>query len=77
MQTLLRESDHLEFTLNGACQRLADENPTIADLLVQLNINPRYCAVERNAELIPREQHKEVVVREGDRIEIVTLVGGG
>lgn len=51
--------------------------PTITDLLNELGVNNRYCAVERNAQLVPREQHDDVILEEDDQIEVVTLVGGG
>ena len=44
---------------------------------LELGINNRYCAVERNRELVPRETHPQCQLQEGDQIEIVTLVGGG
>ncbi|MEZ6122993.1 MAG: sulfur carrier protein ThiS [Planctomycetaceae bacterium] len=66
----------LRIQLNGKAHEVPDD-ATIADLLQQLQINARYCAVERNHELVPREQHSECPVREGDSIEVVTLVGGG
>lgn len=62
--------------LNGA-DRTVDPQWSIADLLLDLDINNRYCAVEQNLELIPREQHSDCRLQNGDRIEIVTLVGGG
>jgi sulfur carrier protein len=33
--------------------------------------------VEVNGELVPKKRHAEHQVRDGDRVEIVTLVGGG
>ena len=36
-----------------------------------------YVAVEVNLELVPRRRHAEHVLRDGDRVEVVTLVGGG
>ena len=54
-----------------------DRQWSIGDLLLHLDINNRYCAVERNLELVPREQHPDCQLQDGDRIEIVTLVGGG
>jgi thiamine biosynthesis protein ThiS len=50
---------------------------TIARLLSDLEMQPRYLAVERNFELVPRTRHAECVLHEGDTLEIVTLVGGG
>ena len=49
----------------------------LADLLSDLTIPNRYCAVERNCNVVPREQHAECRLQSGDQIEVVTLVGGG
>ena len=62
--------------LNGE-KKSVDPTWSIGDLLMHLGINNRYCAVERNLELVPRENHMECELLPGDRIEIVTLVGGG
>ena len=62
--------------INGKSQQVA-EGTTVSRLLLDLKINNKYCAVERNLELIPREQHADCELSNGDRIEIVTLVGGG
>jgi len=50
---------------------------TLAVLLQQLDMKPKYVAVERNLELVPRGRHAECVLQAGDQLEIVTLVGGG
>jgi sulfur carrier protein len=34
-------------------------------------------AVELNLDVVPRAKHAETLLRDGDRLEIVTLVGGG
>jgi thiazole synthase len=53
-------------------------NPlTVADLLVQLGRDPKKCAVELNLNVVPRAEQAGVELRDGDRVEIVTLVGGG
>lgn len=62
--------------VNGQPRDLA-EGATLGDLLEQLQLDPRHVAVERNLELAPRIQHAATVLDEGDRLEIVTLVGGG
>jgi sulfur carrier protein len=51
--------------------------PTVAGLLAALNRDPKKVAVEVNEEVVPREQHATRQLTEGDRVEIVTLVGGG
>lgn len=49
----------------------------IPDLLTQLGFNPRLVAVEYNGEILHRQFWLETEVREGDRLEVVTIVGGG
>ena len=61
---------------NGEPRETA-ENITIADLLEDLNLTPRHVAVEVNREIVPRASHRDHVLRDGDRLEVVTLVGGG
>ena len=50
---------------------------TIAQLLETLRLDPRSLAVELNLDVIPRGRHAECLLHDGDRLEIVTLVGGG
>jgi sulfur carrier protein len=57
--------------------RNVEMGTTVARLLEYLQMQPRFLAVERNFELVPRGRHPECVLEDGDRLEIVTLVGGG
>ncbi len=66
----------LTITLNGESREIPADW-TLTDLLNDLQINNRYCAVEQNQKLVPREQHADCVIQDGDQIEVVTLVGGG
>lgn len=66
----------MEIRVNGEPRRVED-GITVARLLEKLEMQPRYLAVERNFELVPRTRHAECVLADGDAIEIVTLVGGG
>ena len=50
---------------------------TVADLCRQLELPPRGVAVELNLQIVPRSRHAEQLLSEGDRLEIVSLVGGG
>jgi sulfur carrier protein len=49
----------------------------VARLLAELGLAAGHVAVEVNLQLVPRAQHARQSLAEGDRIEIVTLVGGG
>jgi sulfur carrier protein len=53
------------------------EAATVAQLLEQLGFSGRPVAVEVNLELVPRGRQAEHRLAAGDRLEIVTLVGGG
>ena len=66
----------IDIILNGEA-RTVSADWTITDLLFELGIKNRYCAVERNQQLIPREEHADCKLADGDCVEIVTLVGGG
>jgi sulfur carrier protein len=50
---------------------------TVTELLAQLSIDSRRVAVEHNLVVLRRGTFDEVVVREGDQVEIVNFVGGG
>jgi thiazole synthase len=50
---------------------------TVAELLGHLGRDSRKVAVEVNEEVVPAGRHGERALQAGDRVEIVTLVGGG
>ena len=63
-------------TLNGDRFDI-DEPMSVTALLARLDIDPRRVAVEHNLEIVKRHRFPEVIVGEGDRVEIVNFVGGG
>ena len=62
--------------LNGVLQPFVPHS-TIASLLEQLQIPTRGVAVELNEQIVPRSQHAQRALQPGDRLEVVSLVGGG
>ncbi len=50
---------------------------TVADLVRDSGLPPKHLAVECNGRLVVREEHVTCRLEEGDRLEVVTLVGGG
>ena len=66
----------MEIIVNGQPRHVA-EKTTIADLLEELQLNDKPVAVEVNLHLVPKQRHAEHRLAAGDRLEIVTLVGGG
>ncbi|KQN26595.1 thiazole synthase [Sphingomonas sp. Leaf33] len=66
----------VSITLNGEHKRVA-AGLTIAALAESLGLVPAKLAVERNLEVVPRSTLHEVMVEDGDELEIVHFVGGG
>ena len=50
---------------------------TVSGLLAQLGLNAGRVAIEYNLRILPKAKWEETRVAEGDRLEIVQLVGGG
>ncbi len=66
----------LHVTINGEPKDLPDAL-TVAGLLARLGLDRRQVAVEVNEAVVPARRHEEHRLGEGDRVEVVTLVGGG
>ena len=66
----------MTITLNGEPFQL-DSPMSVAALLAKLDIDPRRVAVEHNLTIIKRQTYPDIVIGEGDRLEIVNFVGGG
>jgi sulfur carrier protein len=66
----------VKILINGAPREVPD-GITVADLLSALEMTARHVAVEVNLELVPRTRHHEFELHAEDRLEVVTLVGGG
>lgn len=66
----------LSIIINGEPRRIST-GLTVAGLIAELGLNPKKVAVERNLEIVPRSTHAEVLLADGDQLEIVHFVGGG
>jgi sulfur carrier protein len=66
----------MRLLLNGEERDIADIL-SIADLVAALGLDARKVAVERNLEIAPRSTYADTALTDGDRIEIVTFIGGG
>lgn len=66
----------VKLTVNGEAREVPD-GTTVAELLTSLKVAMGRVAVEVNAAVVRRAQHEQHRLVEGDRIEIVTFVGGG
>ena len=66
----------MKLLLNGE-ERVFEAVSTLADLVENLGLDLRKVAVERNLEIVPRSTYADTALVDGDRIEIVTFIGGG
>lgn len=66
----------MHITLNGQARELPGAT-TVIGLLETLGYAGKRVAVERNGEIVPKSQHGQTALADGDQIEIVVAVGGG
>jgi sulfur carrier protein len=66
----------IEIELNGVRREVA-AGLSVAELILELGLRPEIVAVEVNQDLVTRDRRAETKLSAGDRIELVTMVGGG
>jgi thiamine biosynthesis protein ThiS len=66
----------MHLTVNGKPREL-DRPQTLREFLEAHNVKPEMVAVEYNGDIIRRERYAEVHLKEGDKLEIIHMVGGG
>ncbi|MEM9213485.1 MAG: sulfur carrier protein ThiS [Cyanobacteria bacterium P01_F01_bin.150] len=69
-------SNTISLIVNGKAKSCS-ANVTLPHFLESLGMNPRLVAVEYNGEILHRQFWDKTAIQEGDRLEIVTIVGGG
>lgn len=71
----MADNGGITITLNGETRRICAGS--IADLCGEIGLNPAKIAVERNLAIVPRSALADVMLDDGDMLEIVHFVGGG
>lgn len=69
-------NETITLTVNGDAIPCSPQTP-VAEVITQLNYNPRLVAIEYNGEILHRQYWENTLVKAGDQLEIVTIVGGG
>ncbi len=69
----------MKLCINGQDREFSelDAEPLLARLVDLLQMKPDRIAVERNGDIVPRSTWQQVVLQNGDRLEVVQFVGGG
>jgi thiazole synthase len=66
----------IDVTINGEPQQFAT-SLNIAAMLEELGIDRKKVALERNLEIVPKSTYNDVMIGDGDNLEIVHFIGGG
>ena len=72
----LSMTEQITLQVNGET-KTCSPNTLLPQFLQQLGLNPRLVAVEYNGEILHRQFWETTEMQSGDRLEIVTIVGGG
>ncbi|RMH60664.1 MAG: sulfur carrier protein ThiS [Zetaproteobacteria bacterium] len=67
--------NEIRITLNGKTHHVRAR--TLAELVEELGLGGRMIAIERNLEVVPKSAYATTPLAEGDRIELVHMIGGG
>ncbi len=66
----------MQILLNGEHREVSD-SIVLQHLVEELGLERRTIAIERNREVVPRGAWADTQLAEGDRVEIVHMIGGG
>lgn len=66
----------MKIILNGEEAHI-DDNVTLAELSERQGLGEVRYAIEVNEEIVPRNEHSTLTLKENDKVEIVTAIGGG
>ncbi|MCM0613447.1 sulfur carrier protein ThiS [Marinobacter sediminum] len=66
----------MQVQVNGDAMELP-AGATVGTLIETMTLVGKRLAVEVNEDIVPRSQHAEFTLREGDRVEVVRAIGGG
>lgn len=67
----------MHLIINGKDKHFDTEALSVSTLVSAMNLVGKRIAIERNGEIVPRSQFENVLLSEGDQLEIVGAVGGG
>ncbi|MCB9861496.1 MAG: sulfur carrier protein ThiS [Phycisphaeraceae bacterium] len=66
----------MSIQINGSSTTIPIDH-SVEQLVETLGLKGKACAVEVNRALVPKRDHARTKLKDGDMVELVTLVGGG
>lgn len=67
----------MNLKINGNIKSFDDTSMTIEGLVIQLNLLGKRIAIEKNGMIISKSEFQNILLQNGDQLEIVGAVGGG
>ena len=67
----------MKLKINGEMKEFETNIKNISELLKALNVNSNFVAVELNGSVVYKEHFETTEVKNGDKVEVVSFVGGG
>ena len=61
--------------INGEDRSVVAGNLT--ELVAEMGLEKRMIAIECNLEVVPKSEYESTKLKDGDRIELVHMIGGG
>lgn len=66
----------IKIVLNGE-EKEINANSTVKDMLETINTKSPMLVVERNLEIVQKDQYESCYLQDGDKVEVVSFFGGG
>jgi len=66
----------MQIQVNGEAMEFGD-GATVSDLIQRMALEGKRLAVEVNEDIVPRSEHPQFSLSDGDRVEVVHAIGGG
>ncbi len=73
---MLERAATITIRLNGEPYTLEGDARLVV-LLDRLNLRRGRVAVELNREIVPKAEYQNIILKEGDQLEVINFVGGG
>ena len=77
IQCLMNKAISMNLKINGNIKSFDDTSMTIEGLVIQLNLLGKRIAIEKNGMIISKSEFQNILLQDGDQLEIVGAVGGG
>jgi sulfur carrier protein len=72
----MEQGSRIRIQVNGKARSVAG-GTSVDAFVAELGLRPEVVAIEVNEELVRRAERGRTILKDGDRLEVVTLVGGG